>query len=392
MELNDAARRILGEHWQLIARLTLLGLMVAALMHLGDSTTYTASSRLVLGTDDPKTQSESASIADTAKAIATSPAIVRKALQKGGARGRDPVEVARRDISVESLGASGVLQLSVTDADPALAAAIGNALTREVIAARREVTEGELRRVLANVNPVIERLGLQIARLDARSELGPEDDARRSSLIQQRTALDSQRFSAMSAAAQQPKPAIISAASPPAAADGSGVLPDLVLGALLGLILGVAAAGAIETFRPTLVGGAALARELNVPLLGRLPAVDDKRLDEETPAVVGRLRLATKAAGVENVGLMDAGHELDLPALAQRFSLNGSNGHSKEQAGNVRPFDVRSASLANGSATGLVLVSPDSLKKAQLDEVKDLLRVSPGPLLGVLTYGRSGGR
>lgn len=393
MELNDAARRILGQHWQMIGTLMLLGLIVAALMHLGDHKTYTASSRLVLGTEDPRTQAESASIADTAKAIATSPDVVQKALRKGAARSRNAEEFARHNVSVESVGASGVLQLRVTDHNAARARAIANALTREVIAARREVTEGELRRVLASVNPRIERLGREIARLDALSVVSPQDEATRSSLVQQRTALEAERFSALAAAAQQPRPAIISAATPPLSADSSGALPDLVLGALLGLVLGVAAAGVVETFRPTLVGGPALARELNVPLLGTLPPVDDERLDEAAPAVAGRLRLATKAAGVKNVGLVAAGRgDVDLPALAQRFDLNGSNGRSTQQSGKVRPFDVRSASLINGSATGLVLVSPDALKKAELDEVKDLLRVSPGPLLGVLTYGRPGGR
>ena len=391
MELNDAARRIVGEHWRLIAVMTLLGLMLAAVMHLGDSKTYTASSRLVLGTDDPKTQSESASIADTAKAIATSPAVVRSALQKAGASDSDPLEVARHDVSVESVGASGVLQMRVSAGDPRRADRIGNALTREVIAARREVTEGQVRRVLANVNPDIERFGLEIARLDATSNPSADDEARRASLVQRRTALEAERFSALSAAAQQPKPAIISPATVPASADSSGALPDLVLGLLFGLILGVAVAGVIETFRPTLVGGPALGRELNVPLLGRLPAVDDDRLDEQARAVVGRLLLATKAAGVKNVGLMAAGDEIDVPALAQRFDLN-SNGRPKAQSGHVQAFDARSAALANGAPTGLVLVSPHSLKRAELEEAKDLLSVSQRPLLGVLTCARSSNR
>jgi capsular polysaccharide biosynthesis protein len=393
VELNDAARRIVGLHWRLIATLVLVGIIVAAVAHVGDDKRYSASARLVIGSQDPKTQAEAASIADTAKAIATSPAVVRRALRRAGASNRDALNFARDDVSVDSVGASGVLQLRVTDGNPTRASAIANALTRQVIKARRRVTEGELRRVLTSVNPQIEELAGQIAELDGQSTLSSEHEAKRSSLVQQRTALESERFSALSAAAQQPKPAIISAATPPIDADSSNAPLDILLGALLGLILGVAAAGAIETFRPTLVGGAALARELNVPLLGSLPRVDDYRLDEAAPAVAGRLQLATRAAGVRNVGLIAVGPpEPDLPALARRFSLNGSNGSPKSRSGTVRPFDVRSALPSNGSTTtGLVLVSPEVLKKAELDEVKDLLRVSPGPLLGVLTYGDPGG-
>jgi capsular polysaccharide biosynthesis protein len=393
VELNDAARRIVGLHWRLIATLVLVGIIGAAVAHLGDGKRYSASARLVLGSQDPKTQAEATSIADTAKAIATSPALVRRALRRAGAGERDALDFARHDVSVDSVGASGVLQLRVTDDNPTRASAIANALTRQVIAARRRVTEGELRRVLTSVTPHIEELAGQIAELDAQSTLSGELEAKRSSLVQQRTALESERFSALAAAAQQPKPAIISAATPPIDANGSNAPLDILLGALLGLILGVAAAGAIETFRPTLVGGAALARELDVPLLGNLPPVDDYRLDEAAPAVSGRLQLATRAAGVKNVGLIGIGPpEPDLPALAERFALNGTNGSPRARPGTVRAFDVHSALPVNGSTTGLVLVSPDVLKKAELDEVKELLRVGPGPLLGVLTYGDPGGR
>jgi uncharacterized protein involved in exopolysaccharide biosynthesis len=389
VELNDAARRIVGEHWRVIAALALIGLMIAALMHVGDNTTYSASARLVLGTDDPKTQAESASIADTAKAIATSPAVVNRALRKTGAFDRDADDFARNDVSVESVGTSGVLQLRVTDRDPVMAAALANALTRQVIAARRNVTEGELRRVLETVNPQIEELAGEIARLDARVGLSSDDEARRSSLVQQRTALESERFSALSAAAQQPKPGIISAATPSADPDSSGAGLDLLLGILLGLVVGVAVAGTIETFRPTYVGGPSLARELDVPLLGTLPSDDDDALDEATHVVGGRLSLASKNAGVRNVGLMAVRPpELDLPALAQRF---GSNGNGAVRPGMVRPFEIGSSSLLNGTSTGVVLVSPDSLRKSELDDVKELLRVTPGPLLGVLTYRHPGG-
>jgi uncharacterized protein involved in exopolysaccharide biosynthesis len=393
VELNDAARRIVGQHWRLIASMMLVGILLAALAHVGDDKTYTASSRLVLGTQDPKTQAEAASIADTAKAIATSPAVVRDAFRKSGTPGqRDELDFARHDVSVESVGASSVLQLRVKERDAAQAAKIANALTREVIAARLQVTEGQLRRVLGSVGPRVEQLAGQIAELDSLPALTPKDEARRSSLVQQRTALESERFSALSAAAQQLKPAIISPATPPLSADGSGAMLDLVLGAVLGLLLGLAAAGAMETFRPTLVGGQALARELDAPLLGSLPP-DEEGMDDVAPAVAGRLRLATKAAGVKSVGLMAVRPpELDVPALAERFAANGSNGSKLERSADVRAFDVRSSSLFNGSATGLVLVSPDALKKNELDEVKELLRVAPGPLLGVVTYRPPGGR
>ena len=49
-----------------------LGAGIPALLHRDDSTTYTASARLVLDTPDPTSGPESVAIADAAKAIATS--------------------------------------------------------------------------------------------------------------------------------------------------------------------------------------------------------------------------------------------------------------------------------------------------------------------------------
>jgi len=54
----------------------------------------------------------------------------------------------------------------------------------------------------------------------------------------------------------------------------------------------------------------------------------------------------------------------------------------------VKPFDFYSDALGNGAGTGLVVLSPIALKKSELDEVKNLLKVNPGPLLGVVTYTR----
>src|SRR5439155_18346310 len=73
MELNEAARRIVWRHGALILAFVLMGGVITAALHLRDQTTYTATSRLVLDTSDPQSSAESVAIADTARAIATSP-------------------------------------------------------------------------------------------------------------------------------------------------------------------------------------------------------------------------------------------------------------------------------------------------------------------------------
>jgi len=60
----------------------------------------------------------------------------------------------------------------------------------------------------------------------------------------------------------------------------------------------------------------------------------------------------------------------------------------------IRPFSLETGSLNPSTSAGLVLVSPSSVKKADLADVSHLLRVTPLRLLGLLVYepSRSPGR
>jgi capsular polysaccharide biosynthesis protein len=424
MELNDALRRIFGQHRRLILSCVALGIVLAVLMHMGDAATYTASTRFALDTEDPETQAESASIADTAKAIATSPIQVKGALTRARATGRDPVEVAENEVSIRALGSSGVLQLSVSDPNPRASAAISNALAERVINARLRVSSGHLKQVLGDLSQRISDVDRQLVSLDTQIQtlsggpglegvaLGSDTSkelrdllSERDSLTQRRSVLESERVRALSTDALRPAPSIISPATAPRSADSSQRVPDMVLGGLLGLILGVGLAALLETLRPTLVGGEALARELDTPLIGTLSqSRNGEDRVEDLVGVMGRLQLAARAHGVRNVGLVGARSDIDLDGLAYRLdavrldtpmlaSLVGP-GMEHEAADvapsspdfHVRPFNVRQLAMSNGGGMGLALVSPSTLKKTELDEVVHLLRMSPGPLLGVITY------
>ena len=423
MELNDALRRIFGQHRGLVLSAVLLGVLLAALMHMGDARTYTASTRFALDTDDPETQAESASIADTAKAIATSPHQVKGAVTRARVRGRDLVEVEKR-ISIRALGSSGVLQLSVSDPDPRAAAAISNALAERVINARLGVSSGQLKQVLSDLSRRIGKVNRKLAFLDAKIDAISADGGvtaasgdpetaeylrdlltKRDGLTQQRTVLESERVRALSTDALRPAPSIISPATAPRQPDPSKRLPDMALAALLGLILGAGFAALVEALRPTLIGGEVLARELDTPLIGTITRASQGDHIEDVVAVMGRLQLAASARGVDSIGLVAARRGLDLDGLAKRMDavgfsssvltslVGGTAGEAGAEEGapsstsfRVRPFNAQQLALSNGGATGLVLVSPPALKKTELDDVMHLLRMSPAPLVGVITY------
>ena len=388
MELNEAGRRIFGQHWRLILGLVLAGIAAAALLHGGSVSTYTASTRLVLDTQDPKSRAESTSIADTAKAIATSPSQVRGALEDAHVTGRDPIDLAKHHVSIGALGTSAVLQLSVSDRNPRVAAAVATTLAARVIRARLDVSNGQLQRVLGQLDQRIEGLNRQIA--------GVESPALRLSLGQQRSVLEGERVSLLSTEALRPKPSIISPATLPTHADSSHWLPYLVLGALLGLVLGVGGAGLLETIRPTLVGSDALARAFETPLLGSLRREDDA---DGLRRITPRLFVAAEVAGVGTVNLVATDPDVDLSRLANGLEAAPAdafgpprNPRDTQPGLRIRPFNLRDSSPEVPGGVGLVVVSPTALKKTELMDVSHLLNVASLPLLGLLTYSPSSSR
>ncbi len=410
MELNDVIRRIVGQHWRLLSACLLAG-MTLGLLFAPHGKQYSASARLVLDTPDPVARQQSEAIADTAKAIATSPSQVSRALRRAGVDRGDPVVFAKQHVSLVALGSSGVLQLSVTDRSSKVAASVANALAALVIHTRLGVTNGQTDQVFADIDQRIDTLNHKIAAADedlnslslqvagastaqeANALRAQRDAAQRSRdfLAQQRGVLESERVSLLSASAERPRPSVISAATPPSSPEPSHRMLYLVLGALLGLILGTGAAGLIETIRPTLVGSETLADELDAALLGTLAP-------DASPAAAldigARLRLAAEAVEVGNVALLAAGPDGDLDRVATSLRSSAALGELKGNengSGHAKPLRITSFKperppMNNGRLSGLVLVSPTALKKAELNDIAHLLKVSQLPLLGLITY------
>jgi capsular polysaccharide biosynthesis protein len=437
MELNEAARRIFGTHLRLIAVWVIFGFVAAALLHAGNERTYTATTRLVLDTPDARDRSDSTAIADMAAAIATSPAEVRGALEDAHITTRDPVDLARHHVSVTALGSSAVLDLSVSDPNRRVAAAVSNTLAARIIQTRLKVSSGQLQQVLTELDRRIGTLNRRIGDLDVKiASLGLTDaqarDAaqrQRDFLAQARGVLEAERVSLLSTDAQRPNPAIISQAPLPTHADSSRLVQDLVLGALLGLVLGIGSAGLIETVRPTFVGGDVLARELDTPLLGSLSGEPSERQRQRLVSLIAaRLHLAAEGVGVHDIVLLGAGTDMELRGLAEQLEAvpaealravpdhtelapaatadaqggartrrlaedqprDGVSAGDRARPGmRVRAFDVQSSLVDGQSGAGIALVSPSSLAKSKLDDVRHLLNATRSPLLGLITYDGS---
>jgi uncharacterized protein involved in exopolysaccharide biosynthesis len=429
MELNELFGRIVGQHWKLIVLCLLVGVGAAVALQADKQPLYSGSARIVLDTPDPESRAEADAVADTVKAIATSPAQVAAAMSQAGITGRDFVGTAEHHVDVSGLGSSGVVELSVSDRDPDMAIALTNALAAQVIRARLSNSEGKVKQALSDLDTQFSDLDQRIAMLEANirslderlagtlpalrtEQLATERDQAvktRASLMQEQATVETKRSSLLSDDSLRPNATIISRASPPAKSQPSGMFPAVVLGSFLGLVLGVGIAGLIEAFRPTLVGPEVLAREFQAPVLGVLPGKPgaDGSFDEADD-VAGRLRLAADVAALRRVALVAAEEDVDIRLLAERLEAASpyENGHSSAMAFSgpavttapglagddhlrrlhIEPFIPGAGPITNGSRAGLVVVLPTTVKRADLAATQHLLATGRLPLLGIITY------
>lgn len=399
MELKEAAQRIFLVHWAVVLACLVAGVAVAFLIDRNETPTYVASSRLVLDIDDPKDRAASTSIADTARAIVTSPTHVAAALAQVGVR-RDPVAMAKRRVKLEALGASGVLQLSVRDQDGTVAAHLANALATDLIKSRLDISRSQMNQAVVDLDARIDAINREISQVEAASPQTFQIEAlnslaaRRTSLDQEKAALIAARQHLIETAALRPKAAIVDLAAPPSRPVSSRRPEDIALGALLGLVLGTGLAALLETFRPTLIGREALSRAFRAPILGELSSPPGSMNSFDGKTLISRLSLAAGAAQVKVVELI-APKSIDLTAIAESLRSEMSALPTLAGAGDGAPglpFVQAFASsippwVASPNA-GFVVVTPGRIKQTHLNPTIDLLSIAGRPLLGVITYKR----
>jgi capsular polysaccharide biosynthesis protein len=414
VELDEVVGRVLRRRILLIVSMMAVGVFVVLAAHVGDQTRYVAQARLVLDSPDPTSSAQSGALADTANAMASAPSLVGAALQQVGAD-RDPVTFGQQNVAVKALGSSGVLQLTVTDTDRQVAMRMANTIAERVIRARQGVTAAasasasdELRKEIAARE---EQLALIDARLDATvpdGSVAPSQSQRqlersRDEVLRRLDKLYNELALIRAERALRPEAAILDRANS-ATVEPSGLVPELVIGALLGLVLGVGVAALREVLQPTLGGGPSLSRATGAPVLAELPIPPDECFPEDLAEVAENVQLASQTAGVGRVEVMSVDAERDISqfvaALAQALRLT-AGGSSPMAAGRRGPFALgdgpRPAGLlgermvgvdtgGDPRRTGLVLVSPDEARVADLEPVRNLLGITGWPLLGVVVF------
>lgn len=412
MELSEAFRRIVVQHRRLLAVCLALGIVIPLALSFTGGKAYTATTRFTLNTADPTDESQATALADGARAVVTSPEHVSTALAASGLQ-TDPVAFAKDAVRLRALGSSGVLELAVTWSDPQTAAGVANALVKDLIDTRNAMANGSqqyldtLNVALSDTISKQRRVQADINDLQAQIDAAGGDNANpalvlersglernRNDLSVQRQSLENEIRTVQANVALQPQATVIDPASPPPAPAPSGRTTALALGAMLGLLAGLAIAAVSEVFRPTVAGPDVAARMLGTRVLGsatrRGPVFAP--LAAGDPTVV-RLRLAAGSSGVSSVELIGVPSSLPVRSLAYRLNAAldaGPRGRGPRNLA-VRAFGADGA-VPVEHISGAVVVAEPFVSQRALDDAQDLLALAELPLLGIVVARPQGRR
>jgi capsular polysaccharide biosynthesis protein len=415
MELRELSHRLLQLHAKLIIALIVVGVLGGLALHVDDEPQYQAKARLVLGAEDPRDLATAAALADTARGIVTGPQLVGKAIKQVGVP-RDAETVAAA-INVNQIGSSGVLSLTIEDRDPQVAVKLANALASAAVSTRIDLLENGLAASIRDLDQQAASVGGQIQKLNTRIEalaaapaqnrataqLG-QLEARRTSLEAEATQIAVQRNALVAQQGQRPETTVTDKAVSAAPVQGRRLL-DALLGGMLGLVLGIAVAALREAFWPSLVGGPAIARAVDAPLLGEMSGTPDSWTRAALPDSGTYVELAADSANVGEVrfGVLDPNGRgaarvrmLEGPLHRMRFHQTSDAPQPGPVTGTPakgRPVPTSDADASDvPTRTGLVVAIPRVLKVADIDALTNFIWISGWCLLGVIVYRSSHGR
>lgn len=441
MEANEAMRRIFWRHRWLLIAFVLIPVAAIAPLRMHQPVTYAATASIQAQAAAPDAETQVVAILSRVTTVATSPAVVQKAINAAGAD-RSAIDVARHEIAVTSVSSSAIVTMTVTDPSRQVAVSLVRSLAINVVNVLNGLGTQSSQQLTAlgaqrtALNATRSHLLQQMARAQANHELASSAGVQ--SLIAQLTAVDAQ-LTTNSASVQQvltnssinEGAGVISA---PAYVTGVSrhVAVYSVLAGLLGLVVGMLIATIHELARPTIAEAGAGAKELSLVYLGdallahkEIADLDDEltirldlaadRLGARTLVLTGPVPPARLSALAVYVGrslpAMDvpAGGDIAAYADARVLGIRALPPHTQSPAADTKSptgsFSSISGPVSIGSARSrrlsvvalpairlqdrpdepvLVLVLPRFAPRAALDQAVDLGVITGWPLLGVI--------
>lgn len=425
MELRELGDRLFRLHAKLIIAVLLVGVLGGLAVHLRSTRQYQAGALFVMGAQDPQNAENAAVLADTARGIATGPQLVARAISQAGAVRSEKAVAAV--VNVQTMGSSGILQLSVTDNDPRVAVRLANALVGDVVSTRVGLIQNAVVSSLRNLRQQQAATDAQIAKLSTRTDrlaahiaASQPPTSGQNPAIAQLNALQARLTSLQDLANQiavqrnelaaqlGPKTTVIDKALSATPVPGRE-LDDALLGAVLGLVAGIVIAASMEMLRPSLVGATAISRAIGAPLLGEMVTPPDSWVLSSLPDAGTYIELAADSQQVVEVRFaaldLNGRHRarvrmLEGPLHRLRFHSPFAADTAVTATGDGASIEVVSAEVAplaasppsaglDGSGpprTGLVVAVPRVLRTADLDALSNFTWISGWTLLGVLVY------
>lgn len=398
MEISETLRRVVVRHAAILLVCAILGAVASFAVSARREAIYSATTRIALGGWDPNDTLKAKTLADSARALATSDGAVRTAIEAAGAQ-RTTAEVAAR-ISVREVGSSAVVDVGVTDPDRQVAAKLANAVAEAVIETRVHITRGQIEALLDEYDKRVNGLDARIVSLEAAARTAPIGTQRAevavqeyAAVIRERAVVDGERRQLRQVGAIQPRAVVLDTATAPTSSEGSSRTLEMTLGIVAGLLAGLALAAMVEVVRPTVIGPEAIARAAGGPWLGTLTKPKELGADASVEAAVGGIRLAAASAKVGSVFVVPVGVDLaESNALAANLASGLPTRPQAEEGLGVGPVPgAARAVVAPGTAgrSGVVVMVPPSLKRGDLVPVHHLMAATGWPMLGVLLVEKS---
>lgn len=387
MTIDEAVGRILRNHVPLLLVLLVLPLAVLSVVHR-PGPEYVASVRLQVPGGPAASNIEADAMSTRVTALATTPRFVLTALADAGARRRWRI-FTEKHISVERLGQSPVVRLDVTDRDRLVATQVARSLGTQVVDFMNSSDHSGLPGILAELNGNRERLRERRAALTSLIAQAPSDpraptwQAQLSAVEQELADISAERSRVVVDDAAQPR-AVIVDRGPRAAPVKSTFLQEAALALVLGMLLGLISASCLELLRPTVPSSRALARLLQLPLLGRVrsPRARHRELEVVGQAVArAARRLDLTTVVLASIPLEDQRTARDMAKVlaATRLPYGSGSPHWRT---------LRAVAPGEEAGAGLVLLAPDSVKRRDVDALDDVLLTTGWPMLGIVGLPR----
>ena len=423
MDANDAMRRILWRHRWLLLAFTVIPIVLVVPLLSMRPVLYSATANVQAQAAVPDSDTQVLGLVGRVTAVATSLDVVHRAIVAAGVD-RSALDVARNHVTAASVGSSGVVAVTVTDRDRAVAVALTRDLAQSVVDSLNSLGSNssvQLATLTAQqVALTAQRTSLleQLAKAQAAHQQVTDPGVQ--ALITELNAVEAQLSNnasatqqllastgAKAAAGVVNSPIFATAVRAPVASYGA-------LAGLLGLVLGLLIVTVRELVRPTVAEPSAGARELGLVLLGqsRLSKTGAADPDED---LLARLEISAHRIGAGTLVLTGPLPPAQLSALADTLdaglrpaegipptSGNRAPAIAAVPSSPPAPTQIPRAGRIGGACgptvtvlsdaalaahlqdEALILVLPAFAPRSALDQVGDLAIMTGWPVLGVV--------